>query len=56
MQIIVKLPQHTIRDTAMIQQGLNPKALAMKPGTRVQRDRRAANKKGYIKHKGKVFD
>lgn len=50
------IPQHALRDAAMAQAGLCPKALGMKPGTRVQRDRKASLKRGHVKHKGRCWD
>jgi hypothetical protein len=52
----IKLSTSQLRDAAMRQQGLSPKALAIKPGTRVEGDRKAASKRGYSKHKRNLFD
>lgn len=56
MRITLHIPQHALRDAAARSAGLNPQALAMKPGTRPHRDRRAAAKRGDCKHKGRAFD
>lgn len=56
MQITVKLSQSQLRDHAMLATGLSPKVMAIKPGTRVERNRKKAAKKGYCKHKGRSFD
>lgn len=55
MKITVKFPRHVLRDEAMRHQGLNPKTHALKPGTRVERDRKAAMKRGHLKHKNSGY-
>ncbi len=54
--ITIRQTQSQLRDAAMVQAGLSPKVMALKPGIRVERDRRAASKKGYQKHKGRGWD
>lgn len=44
------------RDAAMRQAGLDPRLLAIKPGTRRQADKRALAVRGHCKHKGRQFD
>lgn len=44
------------RRKAMCDAGLNPQVMGMKPGTRVERDRKLALKRGHIKHKARAFD
>ena len=56
MKISLQLSQSQLRAAAMTREGLSPKAWGMKPGTRVERNRKAAAKRGYAKHKGKAFD
>ncbi len=54
--ITVHMSQSQVRDAAMRQSGLDPRAMAMKPGTRVERDRKVAAKRGYQKHKGRGWE
>lgn len=49
-----KLSQSQLRDKAMRSAGLDPQLLALKPGTRIQPDKKAASKRGYSKHKKAV--
>lgn len=44
------------RDAAMRKSGIDPKLVAIKPGTRRMRDRKAAHARGHCKHKAKLFD
>ncbi len=55
-KLVIQLSQSQLRDAAMIRTGLNPKVMAMKPGTRRERDRKAAAKRGHVKHKSRLFD
>jgi len=52
ISITIHQTQSQLRAAAMLQAGLSPKVMSMKPGTRVERDRRAATKRGYEKHEG----
>lgn len=54
--MILTLTQPQMRDAAMRQAGLNPQALAMKPGTRREGDRKLAAKRGHVKHKARALD
>ena len=56
MKIIIHLSHSTIRRNAMIEQGINPAAMAIKPGSRVERNRKHLSKNGSVKHKGRAFD
>jgi len=56
ISITIHQTQSQLRAAAMLQAGLSPKVMSMKPGTRVERDRRAATKRGYEKHKGRGWD
>ena len=53
--ITVQLSQEQLRSSAMLQAGLSPKAWSMKPGGRVERNRKSALKSGYQKHKSASF-
>lgn len=53
--ITLTIPQSHLRDAAMRANGIDPKAIGMRPGTRVERNRKAMASRGYAKHKGKVF-
>lgn len=41
------------RDAAMRQAGIDPRLLALKPGTRRQANRKALATRGHVKHKGR---
>lgn len=51
----VTLEQHVLRDAALRASGQDPRLLAIKPGTRRQRDRKAMAARGYTKHKAHAF-
>lgn len=51
----LKFSHSQMRDAAMRSSGLDPRAIAMKPGTRRQRDRKALAARGHVKHKGQAF-
>jgi hypothetical protein len=53
--LVVKLSRSQLRDSAMRSCGLSPRTLAMKPGTRVERNRKALSARGHVKHKGQVW-
>jgi hypothetical protein len=55
MQVQIRLTQAQVRDAAMREQGLSPKTMSMKPGVRVERNRKAMHKRGYAKHKAHAF-
>lgn len=48
----IVLTQSQVRDAAMRKQGLEPEKLALKPGVRVEKDRKSLAKRGVSKHKG----
>lgn len=48
----IVLSQSQVRDAAMRKQGLEPGRLALKPGTRVEKNRKGLAKRGVAKHKG----
>jgi hypothetical protein len=54
MKITVTLAQHELKNKAMVQAGLNPRAMALKPGKRVHVDRKHAASRGSVKHKGRL--
>ena len=54
--VSITLTQSQLKNAAMVAQGLNPKALGMKPGTRRMQDRKAELKRGAVKHKGKGWE
>jgi hypothetical protein len=47
----ISLTQRQRRDKALRQQGLSPVNLGIKPGIRVEKDRKAEAKRGVTKHK-----
>jgi hypothetical protein len=53
--LTVKLSQSQLRDSAMRSCGLSPRTLALKPGTRVERNRKALSARGHVKHKGQAW-
>jgi hypothetical protein len=56
MKIVVKLSRSDVSRSAMIHVGIDPRALAIKPGTRVEKDRKKEARKGARKHKGRAYD
>ncbi len=54
--LIIKQTTSQLRDAAMLQAGLSPKVMALKPGTRVERNRKAALRRGHVKHKARAWD
>jgi hypothetical protein len=54
--ITITLSQAQRRDSAMRLAGVSPQALAIKPGIRVERNRRHASRVGYLKHKSRSWD
>lgn len=48
----IVLTQSQVRDAAMRKQGLEPEKLALKPGMRVEKNRKELAKRGVTKHKG----
>lgn len=52
--IVLKLSQSQLKNSALVAAGMNPAALAIKPGTRVEKSRKALSKRGYQKHKGRM--
>jgi len=59
-QATIKLSIHLtcrqVTETAMRQTGLSPKDMSLKPGTRLHANRKAAQKRGYEKHRSRSFD
>ncbi|MNR71561.1 hypothetical protein D3C71_21920 [compost metagenome] len=56
IRLHIQLSQSQLRDSAMREQGLCPRAMSVKLGTRVERNRKSAEKRGYAKHRGRCFD
>lgn len=54
MKITVTFAQHQLKNQAMVQAGLDPRAMALKPGKRVHIDRKHAASRGRVKHKGRL--
>lgn len=54
--LVLKSTLSQSRDAAMRQAGLDPRLLALKPGTRRQADKRALAARGHCKHKSRQFD
>lgn len=52
----IVLTQSQVRDAAMRKQGLEPGKLALKPGGRVEKDRKRLAKLGISKHKAATLD
>lgn len=50
-KIKINLSQSQIRDAAMRQQGICPAKLAIKPGIRIEKNKKAEAKRGVTKHK-----
>jgi hypothetical protein len=55
-KLTIVLTQRQRTEAAMRRQGISPAAMALKPGTRVQKDRKAEAKRGVIKHKKHIFN
>jgi len=51
-KIKVVLKPSQVRDAEMRKQGISPAQLALKPGTRVEPNRKKLAQKGHTKHKG----
>lgn len=56
MKIVITLQQHQLKNSAMVASGVNPQAMALKPGSRVHVDRKKAALRGQSKHKSRMFD
>jgi len=55
--ITLKLAQHQIRESAMVQLGINPANFSARNNIGYfMADRKKANKRGYSKHKKHSFD
>jgi hypothetical protein len=54
LTIVLTTRQRT--ESAMRRQGLSPATFAIKPGTRVQKDRKAETKRGVTKHKKNFYN
>jgi hypothetical protein len=50
-KITLTLTRSQVRDAAMREQGIDPVRLALKPGIRVEKNRKHAAKLGQAKHK-----
>lgn len=50
-KLTLTLTRSQVRDAAMREQGLDPVRLALKPGMRVEKNRKHAAKRGQAKHK-----
>jgi hypothetical protein len=47
----VQLTRRQVTDEAMRLEGVSPKDMSIKPGTRLHADRKKAAKRGYSKHR-----
>jgi hypothetical protein len=56
MKLVINLPQHALRNQAMVAAGLDPALIGRKPGNRVHTDRKKAAARGHQKHKGRMYD
>lgn len=56
MKLVINLAQHQLKNAAMVAAGLDPRAMALKPGKRVHVDRKKAAARGACKHKNRQFD
>ncbi len=56
MKIVINLPQHALRNKAMVDAGLDPRAMGLKPGKRVHANRKLQAAKGQCKHRHQMFD
>ncbi|KWU24776.1 hypothetical protein [Burkholderia cenocepacia] len=52
----IELTCRQVTEGAMRQNGLSPKDMSLKPGTRTHSNRKAEAKRGYAKHRNKHFD
>lgn len=50
-KMCIKLRQHQLRGAALAQAGVTGATYAMRRPTRVEIDKKKANKRGYAKHK-----
>lgn len=54
MKLTVNFEQHQLKNKAMVQAGICPRSMALKPGKRVHVDRKRASVLGRVKHKGRL--
>lgn len=54
--VVIQFSTAQLRDNAMRLAGRSPSAMAIKPGIRVQRNRRTESRLGHVKHKGRGWD
>lgn len=54
MKITVTFEQSQLKNKAMVQAGICPRSMALKPGNRVHVDRKRASVLGRVKHKGRL--
>lgn len=52
--LVIQATLSQSRDAAMRQSGLDPRLLALKPGTRVMADRKKLQARGHCKHKHRL--
>jgi hypothetical protein len=53
--LVIKLGTSAIRNIQMCKAGISPRAMAIKPGTRVERNRRKEQRLGHVKHKALLW-
>lgn len=51
----INLTSAQVKNAALVAAGIAPSAMAIKPGTKVQKDRKQAAKRGYEKHRSKFY-
>ena len=56
IKLSIKLTSREITENAMRRNGLSPKDMSLKPGTRLHSNRKAEAKRGYTKHRGRNID
>lgn len=56
MKLVKKLTLPEIRKTAMAQQGYDSALFGKRPGVTVQEGKKVKQKRGYSKHKGKIYE
>lgn len=54
MKLTINFEQHELKNKAMVQAGICPRSMALKPGKRVHVDRKRATVLGRVKHKGRL--
>ena len=56
IKLRMELTRREVTDNAMRQEGVSPKDMSLKPGTRLHVNKKKAAKRGYNKHRNRPHD